>query len=159
MFWVRALWAFAIFSLMAWLAGVGRRAVQQSLRRAKADPNAALAAGRLVQMGVLLFGVLTALAALGVDPSALAALVGLLTVAISLAVQDILRSFISGLYLLLEKPFQVGDTVQVAGEQGVVEDVGIRTTTMRTADGDRVIVPNSVLFTTLFKQRNNQEHS
>jgi small-conductance mechanosensitive channel len=67
--------------------------------------------------------------------------------AFSLAVQDILKNFFSGVYLLLERPFRVGDTIRVKDQQGVVENIGVRTTMLRTAENVEVLVPNVMVFT------------
>lgn len=152
-FWVRAIWALVIFLLIVWMAGVGERASHRSLRRTKAHPNAILFLGRIVQIGIITLGVVIALGILGQSLSELSTFVGLGTVAIALALQDVLHNFVSGLYLLIEQPFQVGDTIEISGQQGVIEDVGIRAAIMRTANGDRVIVPNGVLFSSIVTQK------
>ena len=114
---------------------------------------------RVAQLGILTLGVVLALAIIGVDLPALTALVGLLTIALSLSLQDIIRGLLAGLYLLIERPFQVGDTVDVGGQQGVIEDVTMRTTILRSTSGDRVIVPNLVMFTTTIVHRQIKEPS
>ncbi len=153
-FWVRMLWAFAIFIAIVWMASLGRRGAQKSLHRTGAHPNAILLLGRITQFGIVIFGLIVALAILGVQLSALAAFVGLGTVAITLFLQDIARNLIAGLYLLIEQPFQIGDTILVSGEQGVIEDIELRTTILRNTAGERVIVPNAVIFSSVVIQRN-----
>src|SRR5512140_525777 len=105
-FWVRAIWALAIFLVVIWLASLGKRGAQTSLYRVHAHPNAILLLGRIIQFGIVILGIVVALATLGVDPSALATFVGLGTVAITLFLQDIARNLIAGLYLLIERPFE-----------------------------------------------------
>src|SRR5262249_2250104 len=68
------------------------------------------------------------------------------TVALSLALQDVLKNLVAGIYLLLERPFTLGDRIVLAPYSGEVEDIEIRYTALRTADGQRVIIPNSMLF-------------
>ncbi len=153
-FWVRAIWAFGAFIVTVWIASLGRRGAQKSLYRTGAHPNAVLLLGRITQFGIVILGIVIALAILGVQLSALAAFVGLGTVAITLFLQDIARNLISGVYLLIERPFQIGDTILVSGEQGVIEDIELRTTILRNAAGERVIVPNAVIFTTVVIQKN-----
>ncbi len=147
LFWVRAVWALACFLVIAWVAVTARSGVRHALLRARAPVNALLIAERLTQLTILALGVVLALAILGVQLTALTALVGLAAIAFSLSVQDITRSLLAGLYLLVERPFQVGDRVEIAGQTGTVEDVGIRATTLRAENGDRVIIPNLMLFT------------
>ncbi|MBI4786906.1 MAG: mechanosensitive ion channel [Chloroflexi bacterium] len=154
LFWVRAVWAIVILLVMVWAAGVGRRGAREALQRAQAHPNAILFVARVTHLGLLALGILFALAVLGIDLPALTAFVGLTTIAISLSVQDIARGLIAGLYLLIERPFDVGDEVKVDGQQGIIEDVRIRTTLLRNAAGDRVIVPNLVMLTSTIVQKN-----
>lgn len=159
MFWVRGIWAVAVLGVMVWSAGVGSRGVQRALQRIRAHPNALLFAARVVQLSILALGIFLALAILGIDLPALTAFVGLITIALSLSFQDIARSLLAGLYLLIERPFEVGDTIDVGGQQGVIEDVSMRTTILRSATGDRVIVPNLVMFTTTIVQKHNQKET
>jgi small conductance mechanosensitive channel len=87
-----------------------------------------------------------ALGILGAPPATLVTILGAFGLAFSLAVQDILKNFFSGIYLLLERPFRVGDTIKVKDQQGLVEHIGVRTTTLRTAENVRVLVPNAIVF-------------
>ncbi len=153
MFWVRAVWAILIFLVIVWAAGVARAGTRRALLRMHAHPNAILFTARIVQMGILALGVLLVLALLGIDFTALAAFLGFITIALSLSLQDAARSLLAGLYLLIERPFEVGDTVVVDGKEGLIEDVKMRTTILRTAEGDRVVVPNLVLFTSVIIQK------
>lgn len=153
-FWVRALWAVAAFIVTMWIASLGRKGAQKSLNRTGAHPNAVLLLGRITQFGIVILGIVIGLAILGVQLSALATFVGLGTVAVTLFLQDIARNLISGVYLLIERPFRIGDTIDVDGEVGVIEDIELRTTIMRNAEGERVIVPNAVIFNSIVTQKN-----
>ncbi len=153
-FWVRVLWAVAAFIVTMWIASLGRKGAQKSLNRTGAHPNAVLLLGRITQLGIVILGIVIGLAILGVQLSALATFVGLGTVAITLFLQDIARNLISGVYLLIERPFRIGDTIDVDGEVGVIEDIELRTTIMRNAEGERVIVPNAVIFNSIVTQKN-----
>jgi small conductance mechanosensitive channel len=61
-------------------------------------------------------------------------------------VQDILKSFFAGLYLLFERPFLIGDDIQVKEHVGRVEHIGFRATSIRTKEGVLVVVPNALFF-------------
>src|SRR5438132_5057362 len=89
---------------------------------------------------------LVVLGILGVNPAGLLAIAGSVGLAFSLAIQDILKNFFSGVYLLLERPFRVGDTIRVKDQLGVVENIGVRTTLLRTTDDVLVLVPNATVF-------------
>ncbi len=152
-FWVRALWALGVFIVIAWLAGLSRRGTQRSMLRARAHPNAILFLGLVAQYSVVALGLVITLAILGIELSALAAVLGLATVALTLSLQDIALNFIAGLYLLMERPFQIGDTVEVEGKLGTIIDVELRATILRDAEGDRIIVPNEIMFTKIVTQK------
>ncbi|MCL5264225.1 MAG: mechanosensitive ion channel family protein [Chloroflexi bacterium] len=129
------------------LAGRARRASQKSLTRTKADPSIVVFIGRLAHIGVLAAGTVIILGIMGISWTALLAVVGAISLAISLAIQDVLKNFVAGLYLLIERPFRVGETIKIKDFEGKVEDIGIRTTILRTGDGLQVVVPNAIVFT------------
>lgn len=84
---------------------------------------------------------------------------GLGSVAIGFAFQDIFKNFLAGILLLLQEPFQIGDQILVGKFEGTVEEISIRSTQIRTYKGERVVVPNAIVFTspvevrTAFAQR------
>jgi len=94
---------------------------------------------------ILLAGFLTAAAALGLDMTKFTILAGAFGVGLGFGMQTIVNNFISGVILLFERPIKVGDEIQVDDAEGEVETIGIRATTIRTASGSRVIVPNGIL--------------
>lgn len=101
---------------------------------------------RAASIAIIVFGIVVVLGILGVSPATLLAAVGAVGIAFGLAVQDILKNFFSGIYLLLERPFRVGDVIKVKDQQGTVIQVGVRTTTLLTAENVQVMVPNAVVF-------------
>ncbi len=82
----------------------------------------------------------------GVDVIGLTAGLGIGGLVIGFAVRDLLENFIAGVLLQLQAPFKVGDYVQVAGQEGMVTDITLRATTMRTPEGVQVIIPNASVF-------------
>src|SRR5439155_23779281 len=72
---------------------------------------------------------------------------GYLALAYSLAFQDILKNFIAGLFMLVERPFRLGDEITVDNHTGIVENIEMRATTLRTSEGEQVITPNSLVYT------------
>lgn len=80
---------------------------------------------------------------LGIDVTGIVALASVLTLAVSLAVQNALSNVISGFTLLYTKPFASGDFVEVAGQSGTVEEIGLTYTKLATPDNKSVSIPNS----------------
>lgn len=81
-------------------------------------------------------------------------LIGLLgfgSVAIGFAFQDIFKNFLSGILLLLQEPFSIGDQIIVNDYEGTVEEIALRSTQIRTYKGELVVVPNSIVFTSPVK--------
>lgn len=120
--------------------------VGQGLHRARVDLGTQILVKRALLVGWLVVTALVVLSILGVNPTGLVAVLGAVTLAFSLALQDILKNFFSGVYLLLERPFRVGDTIKVKEQIGVVENIGVRTTELRTVDNVQVMVPNATVF-------------
>lgn len=135
---------------------VARRAKAWSSRlfkRARVAPNVVALLGNAGFALALLLGLSWLLAALGASWTAVLASLSAVTVALGLALQDVLKNFVAGIYLLLEQPFRIGDRIMVKGVSGAVEGVDIRTTILRTEDGMRVIVPNNVVLTEVVTNR------
>jgi small-conductance mechanosensitive channel len=74
-------------------------------------------------------------------------LLGLSSVAIGFAFQDIFKNFLAGILLLLNDSFRLGDQVIVNNFEGTIEDITIRSTQIRTYQGERVVIPNAIVFT------------
>jgi potassium efflux system protein len=88
-----------------------------------------------------------ALSAAGVPLDRLALLTGALGIGIGFGLQDMVRNFISGLILMIERPVKVGDTIEFGQQAGVIVKIGIRSSVVRVWEGADVIVPNSHLVT------------
>ena len=101
--------------------------------------------GQTVKTLFFLFGLVTALGTLGIDVSAMVAGLGLTGFAISFALKDTLSNFISGVLVLIYKPFNINDSIEIDKYKGVVIDVNLRYTVINQ-EGDKVLVPNSFIF-------------
>ncbi|MDJ0681715.1 MAG: mechanosensitive ion channel family protein [Xenococcaceae cyanobacterium MO_167.B52] len=86
------------------------------------------------------------------------ATLGLGSVAIGFAFQDIFKNFLSGILILIQQPFQIEDQIIVGDYEGTVERIDIRTTKIRTYDGERVLLPNSEVFTSAVRVRTAFSH-
>jgi small-conductance mechanosensitive channel len=141
--------AAALFTVAAfWLAAVAVGVVLRRFGVSRAlDPDLSTLLGRAARATLVAFGAVTALGTLGLDVSALVAGLGLTGFALGFALRDIISNTLAGVLILLYKPFRRGDRISVAGAEGVVSEIDLRYTTLVVAEGTRVLVPNSTLFT------------
>lgn len=127
----------------------GQDWAERLVRRAQPhDDNNLLvmAVRRIVFIAGIALTVVVALGAVGVDVGALMTALGLTTVALGFALKDTVEQAVTGLFLLLQRPFKVGDVIEVDGIEGTVEDIAIRTTNIHTFDGLHVLIPNNKVF-------------
>src|SRR5438094_37385 len=145
---VRTIWALVVVAIALVLARAVRRVTMRRLTKHRAQGNATILLGNLAQLGVIALGILVVLAiytqgAFGWILTSFS-VVGIV---IGLSLQDILRNFFAGVWVLVERPFRIGDTIDVSGYTGLVEEITFRTTLLRTDDGRQVIVPNGDFMT------------
>lgn len=125
--------------------GIRRALVGVFRRRGLAEDGNVLAITRLVHYGVLLIGVGVALQTAGFNLNALFAAGAVFAIGIGFALQNVMQNFVSGVILLIERAIKPGDVLEVESKEVKVIRMGIRSTIVRTRDGDHMIVPNSVL--------------
>ncbi len=137
-----------IFLIFLWLASWAARIVGRVLdRRAKkVDPTLVLLFTRLTRWGIVVVGTISAIETLGVNVSSLLTGLGIVGLTVGFALQDIAKNFTAGLILMLQQPFQIGDTIEVKGFGGTIQDVSLRATEMLTFDGLYVMIPNADVF-------------
>ncbi len=92
---------------------------------------------------IWVFGVIVGLDNIGFDITAMIAGLGIGGLALALAAQDSVKNIFAGIMIFLDKPFKIKDRIQIEGFDGVVEEVGLRSTRVRTLDGRIVTIPNS----------------
>lgn len=112
-------------------------------------------AGRVSAAALMVFGLVTALGTVGVDVSALVAGLGLTGFALGFGLKDILANVVSGVLILLYRPFELYDRIIVTGLEGVVSEIDLRYTRLEQED-KTFLVPNSLLITntiTLLKRQ------
>jgi small-conductance mechanosensitive channel len=139
--------ALVALGLTAVVARVVRRTVERALRRGGADRHVVVVVATLAFYGAVAVGLVVALSLGGVNLGVLIGSLGLATVALGFALQDIVSNFTAGIVLLLEHPFTEGDHIAIAEAEGEVEEIQVRATRLRAPDGQLVIVPNKLLFT------------
>jgi small-conductance mechanosensitive channel len=144
---VHAIGAIGSF-LLVYIAGrVLRRIAEAALTRAHADVQVRTLLHNVITAATYAAALLTAIVVAGVNVAVLLTAAGVTTVAIGLAFQDILRNILAGMWLLLERPFRLGDNITVQDQSGVVQTITLRTTTLKTGDGRLAVVPNLTAFT------------
>jgi small-conductance mechanosensitive channel len=131
-----------VFALGYAITRIIQYLVVRAVRRTPGGVTVEHALSRVIGIAGVTLSLLTALATMGVDIGALVAALGLTSLAIGLALKDTIENAITGVLLLIQRPFKVGDVIQVGSVTGTVVDVAIRTTRLRSADGLHVLIPN-----------------
>src|SRR2546428_13602634 len=144
----RTFWALVVAAVVLLVARALRRVTMRALARNRAQASVTVLLGNLAQLTVISIGVLLILAiytqgAFGWILTSFS-VVGIV---IGLSLQDILKNFFAGVWVLVERPFRIGDSIEVTGYSGTVEEISFRTTQLRTDDGREVIVPNGTFMT------------
>ena len=139
--------ALVALGLTVVVARVVRRVVERTLRRTDAERHVVVVVATLASYVAVALGLVVALSIGGVNLGVLIGSLGLATVALGFALQDIVSNFTAGIVLLLEHPFTEGDHIAIAEAEGEVEEIRVRATRLRAPDGQLVLVPNKLLFT------------
>lgn len=113
------------------------------LGRTRLAVGARYAIGRVFGYLILALGILVALQPLGFDATTLAVFGGALGIGIGFGLQDVVKNFVAGLIILVERPIQIGDSIEVGDVTGEVTEIRARATIVRTNDDIYLIVPNS----------------
>jgi small conductance mechanosensitive channel len=140
---IKVLAAVAIFIIGRWIAKGIRRGVRRMMEKGDADPIIIGFVGSIVYIALLAFVVIAALGQLGIQTTSFIAILGAAGLAVGLALQGSLANFAAGFMMIIFRPFKVGDFIEGAGVAGVVKDMQIFTTTLKTGDNKTIIIPNA----------------
>lgn len=151
-------WATVILVLTFVISRLASGRLSSGLQRGGLRTNVAILLARTLWVGLWAIGVLLILAVFNVGLSPLAAFIGVVGLAASLALQQVLQNVVAGIYLLAEHPFQIGDVIAVVGpaganHEGRVENIHIRTTHLRNRDNELILMPNSSIFSGVVTNR------
>jgi len=139
-----ALLVFVIGRLVAsWIVAF----TQRQMEHRKVDALIVNFISNILNWALLLIVITLALNQLGIDTTAMVALLAAAGLAIGLALQDSMKNFASGVLLIIFRPFSTGHFVDAAGTSGTVEHITLFTSTLLTPDNREVIVPNSAIYT------------
>lgn len=143
----KALFALLIFFIGSIVAKWVVSLIGKALGRSKMDDMLIKFLKNILRWVLMLIVLVAALDQLGVDTTSFIALLGAAGLAVGLALKDSLQNFASGVMLIMFRPFKTGDFVEAGGTKGIVEEIRIFSTQMRTPDNCEVIVPNGDIFT------------
>ena len=135
--------ALVIFYVGRLVIGLVVRALHKVMQKNDVDETLETFVCNLVRMVLLVVVIIAAIGALGIETTSFIAIFGAAGLAVGLALQGSLSNFASGVLIVLFRPYKVGDFIEAAGINGVVEQVQILTTILKTGDNKQVIVPNS----------------
>ncbi|MGB3531934.1 MAG: mechanosensitive ion channel family protein [Microcoleaceae cyanobacterium] len=147
--------ALVIIFLTRYAANFLQDFVSQITRKTIRSRSLQLLLAKTAHITTWVIGVLIAcvVAFPGLKLGDLVATLGLSSVAIGFAFQDIFKNFLAGVLLLLQEPFRIDDQVIIGNYEGTVEKIDIRTTKIRTYQGEQVLLPNSTVFTSAVQVR------
>ena len=127
-----------------------RGAIKRGLERAGVHQTlVAMLVDRVYRLVVVIFGLVMAADQLGINVGAALAGLGVAGIAIGFAAQDSLANVIAGFLIFVDKPFEIGDWVTVADNYGVVKDITMRSTRIRTNRNTYVVIPNKTIIDTV----------
>ncbi len=145
-FGLKLLGALAVWILGRWLIGLGAGLLARSLSVQKVDATVVRYLNSAIEVVLTIVLVVAILGFFGVETTSFAALFAAGGVAIGVAWSGMLANFAAGVFLVILRPFKVGDTIAAGGVSGTVAEIGLFATTIDTADNVRTIVGNNKIF-------------
>jgi small conductance mechanosensitive channel len=148
-FAVNAVVAAVILVLTFWIARWASHLVRRALgrfSRTREDRTLQGFGASLARWAVVIVGLIAVLTRLGVETTSVIAVLGAASLAVGLALQGTLANVAAGVMLLLFRPYRVGDLVEIAGKQGVVQHLDLFTTELATLDNVQLTAPNGKIF-------------
>jgi len=149
--------AIVIFLVSFYLANLFSKLLRKVLQRRRAAPGVTNLLVQMIRWTVIVMGVITALQRF-FDVTAFLAGLGILGFTIGFALQDVMKKFAAGVIMFLQEPFKVGEAVGVAGFDGTVLNIDLRTTEMKTLDGRLVIIPNADILSNAIVNYSRADH-
>jgi len=135
------------FFLTLWIASFVAKIIRSPMERRDVDPELILLSQLITKWVIRVLGMVIAVEILAAGTlTSLIAGLGIAGFTIGFALQDVAKNFIAGILLLLQQPFNIGESIEVAGFGGTVLDISLRTTEIRTWDGRNVIIPNADVY-------------
>lgn len=141
--------AIAIFYVGKMAISLVVRALHKVMQRQEVDKTLETFVCNLVRMVLLVVVIIAAIGQIGIETTSFIAIFGAAGLAVGLALQGSLSNFAAGVLIVLFRPYRVGHFIEAAGINGVVEQVQILTTVLKTGDNKQVIVPNGQIMNSI----------
>lgn len=138
--------AIVIFVVGRSLAKIITSTMKKIMAKSKVDESLRDFLGSIINASLMVVVIIASIDRLGVDTTSVLAVFAAAGLAVGLAMKDSLSNFAAGVMLVLFKPFKIGDVVNVAGQTGVIETIGIFCTVMRTGDNQEITIPNGQIY-------------
>ncbi|PYT01739.1 MAG: mechanosensitive ion channel protein MscS [Acidobacteria bacterium] len=140
--------ALIVFAMFLGIAKLVSRAILTAGQRTRLDVTLAEMLGRLASFVIAILGAFVAAVIIfpAFKPGDLVAGLGITSVAVGFAFKDVLQNFFAGILILWRKPFLVGDELKFKEYEGTVEEITVRSTRLRTFDGERAVIPNGDIY-------------
>jgi small-conductance mechanosensitive channel len=139
----------AVLQVAEWIQEFAISAIRRNVARSSGDARALASAFNIIKWfisaAIWSVALLLILDNVGADVTALLAGLGIGGIAIGIAAQGVFRDLFSSLSIVIDKPFQVGDTVRYGDSWGAIEDIGLKTTRIRAKSGEQLIISNTNL--------------
>ncbi len=137
--------ALIIFVIGKWIAGAIRNKLKTTMQNRNVDPALVSFGTSIIYYMLLIAVVLAAVQQLGFQTTSLVAVLGAAGLAVGLALQGSLSNFASGVLIIMFRPFKIGDFIDAGGQAGVVQEIGVLVTILKTPDNKKIIQPNSAI--------------
>ncbi len=139
----------AIFIVIIWISTIISKFIHflfgQQIEKTTGKRSSLGSMILLIRLTIWTIGFFIAIAASGIPIDKLSIMIGALSVGIGFGLQNIVNNLVSGIILAFEQPIQVGDQIEVGTKSGVVKEIGVRSSTIRSGDGADIIIPNGDL--------------
>lgn len=135
-------WAILIFIIGRIVARMITNGVGRMMTKSNVDETLIKFGKNMIYIALMIFVILAALGKLGIETTSFAAIIAAAGLAIGLSLQGTLGNFASGVMLIMFRPFKVGDFVEAGGVAGVIEEIQIFSTKMKSGDNKEITVPN-----------------
>jgi len=145
LYWFNIVIALVILIVGKWIAGGITGLMKKGMKKRDVDPALISFLGSLVYYALLTAVIIAAIQQVGISTTSFVAVLGAAGLAVGFALQGSLSNFAAGTLIILFKPFRIGDFIDAGGTMGIVEDIGVLVTILKTPDNKKIIAPNNAI--------------